>query len=111
MAGAAGVLHGAADHAARFESKAATREPGLVKWTILALSLSFFAVFLLLPLVAVFVEALRKGWETYIAALVEPDAVAATPTSTSRPWRWCAAPPPAASWRPSAPAASTSAGR
>jgi len=77
MAGAAGVLHGAADHAARFESKAATREPALVKWTILALSLSFFAVFLLLPLVAVFVEALRKGWETYIAALVEPDAVAA----------------------------------
>jgi sulfate transport system permease protein len=28
MAGAAGALHGAADHAARFESKAATREPG-----------------------------------------------------------------------------------
>ena len=32
MAGAAAVLHGTADHAARFESKAATREPGLVKW-------------------------------------------------------------------------------
>ena len=53
MAGAAGALHGARDHAARFESKAATREPTLVKWAILALSLTFFAVFLLLPLVAV----------------------------------------------------------
>ena len=77
MAGAAGALHGAGDHAARFESKAATREPTLVKWAILALSLTFFAVFLLMPLVAVFVEAFRKGWETYLAALVEPDAVAA----------------------------------
>ncbi len=76
MAGAT-VLHGSADHAGRFESKAATREPALVKWTILAVSLAFFAVFLLLPLVAVFVEAFRKGWDTYAAALVEPDAVAA----------------------------------
>ena len=77
MAGAAGALHGAGDHAARFESKAATREPTLVKWAILALSLTFFAVFLLMPLVSVFFEAFRKGWETYLAALVEPDAVAA----------------------------------
>ena len=33
----------------------------LVKWTILGIALGFFAIFLLLPLVAVFVEALRKG--------------------------------------------------
>jgi sulfate transport system permease protein len=32
---------------------------------------------LLLPLLAVFVEALRKGWAVYLAALVEPDALAA----------------------------------
>ncbi|HEX5803117.1 MAG TPA: sulfate ABC transporter permease subunit CysW [Azospira sp.] len=73
MAGAA-TLHLAGDHAARFESKAATRETSLVKWTILGLSLGFFAIFLLLPLVAVFVEALRKGWETYALALIDPDA-------------------------------------
>jgi sulfate transport system permease protein len=77
MAGAAAVLHGTADHAARFESKAATREPGLVKWGLIALALSFFAFFLLLPLIAVFVEAFRKGWETYFNALVDPDAVSA----------------------------------
>ncbi len=77
MAGAAAVLHGTADHAARFESKAATREPGLVKWGLIAISLSFFAFFLLLPLIAVFVEAFRKGWETYFNALLDPDAISA----------------------------------
>ena len=46
-----------------------------MKWLIIAISLSFFALFLLLPLVAVFAEALRKGWEAYLAALVEPDAL------------------------------------
>jgi sulfate transport system permease protein len=34
---------------------------------------AFFAVFLLLPLIAVFVEALRKGWDAYWR-LIEPDA-------------------------------------
>ena len=77
MAGAAAVLHGSADHAARFESKAATREPTLVKWAIIGVSLSFFAVFLLLPLIAVFFEALRKGWDTYWGALIDPDALSA----------------------------------
>ncbi|WP_374481271.1 sulfate ABC transporter permease subunit CysW [Zoogloea sp.] len=77
MSGAAAVLHGSADHAARFESKAATREPALVKWGILAVSLTFFSIFLLLPLITVFVEALRKGWDVYFAALIEPDAWAA----------------------------------
>ena len=43
---------------------------------VLALSLGFFAVFLLLPLFAVFVEAFRKGWQAYVAALTEPDALA-----------------------------------
>ena len=76
MAGATS-LHLGIDHASRFESKAATRETPLVKWTILALALGFFAIFLLLPLVAVFVEALRKGWETYLTALVDPDALSA----------------------------------
>ncbi|WP_306602461.1 sulfate ABC transporter permease subunit CysW [Azonexus sp.] len=73
MAGATS-MHIGGDHAARFENKAATRETPLVKWTILVLALGFFAIFLLLPLVAVFVEAFRKGWETYVTALIDPDA-------------------------------------
>jgi sulfate transport system permease protein len=63
--------------AARFERNSATRDPFWVKAVILSVSLGFFVLFLLLPLIAVFAEALRKGWSTYIAALVEPDALSA----------------------------------
>ncbi|NMG74491.1 sulfate ABC transporter permease subunit CysW [Aromatoleum diolicum] len=80
MAGATTLNWAAAAHAdtaARFETRDATRETPLVKWLVLGLSLTFFAVFLLLPLVAVFVEALRKGWETYWTALAHEDALSA----------------------------------
>lgn len=63
--------------ASRFEAHAATREPVWVKRLILAVSLTFFAVFLLLPLAVVFVEALRKGLETYALALFDADALSA----------------------------------
>lgn len=63
--------------AARFEANTATRDPVWVKGLVLFLSLSFFLLFLLMPLIAVFVEALRRGWSVYLAALVEPDAVSA----------------------------------
>jgi sulfate transport system permease protein len=39
-----------------------------------AAALTFFVLFLLVPLIAVFVEALRKGWTLYFAALTHPDA-------------------------------------
>jgi ABC-type sulfate transport system permease subunit len=61
----------------RFEARSATRDSALVKGTILTLGLGFFLLFLVLPLIVVFAEALRKGWETYLAALVEPDALSA----------------------------------
>lgn len=54
-----------------------TAEPAWVRRALIALALAFFGLFLLLPLAAVFVEALRKGWAVYLAALVEPDALAA----------------------------------
>jgi sulfate transport system permease protein len=63
--------------ASRFEANIATRDTAFVKYTVLGIGLTFFAVFLLLPLVVVFVEALRKGWSTYLAALIEPDAISA----------------------------------
>lgn len=46
-----------------------------MKGVLIAVALSFFSLFLLLPLVTVFAEALRKGWAVYLAALVEPDAL------------------------------------
>ena len=52
----------------------ATSESPLVKWLLIGTALSFLAVFLFLPVVAVFYEALKKGAEVYFAALAEPDA-------------------------------------
>jgi sulfate/thiosulfate transport system permease protein len=48
-----------------------------VRGALILAALAFLALFLLLPLIAVFAEALRKGWALYLAALVEPDAIAA----------------------------------
>jgi sulfate transport system permease protein len=76
MAGAIS-LHLSQAHAERYESNPATRESPWVKWTIIGISLSFFTLFLLMPLVVVFYEALRKGWDAYLAALVDPDALSA----------------------------------
>lgn len=52
-------------------------EPWLVRWTLTAIALAFLAVFLVLPLVVVFGQALAQGWEAYGQALVDPDALAA----------------------------------
>ncbi|MGE0024515.1 MAG: sulfate ABC transporter permease subunit CysW [Hyphomicrobium sp.] len=77
MAGVAAAFAPNSGSATRFEGNIATRDSRWVKYTVLALGLTYFALFLLMPLLAVFVEAFRKGWETYFAALVEPDAVSA----------------------------------
>ncbi len=60
-----------------FEQNLATRDAPWVKYTLLGCSLVFFCLFLLLPLVAVFVEAFRKGWQVYLQALIEPEALSA----------------------------------
>ena len=56
------------------EVQSTVTEPRWVRWTLTGIALTFMVLFLLLPLVAVFVEALRKAWDTYVAALTEPDA-------------------------------------
>ncbi len=77
MSGAVSSLgHGAAA-GGRYQSNPATREAPWVRWTLLLLGLGFFALFLILPLVAVFTEALRKGFDVYLAALIEDDALSA----------------------------------
>nr|BDT35952.1 sulfate ABC transporter permease subunit CysW [Myxococcus sp. MH1] len=45
-----------------------------VRWTLITLSLGFLAVFLVVPLVAVFTFAFQKGWAAYVAAVTEPEA-------------------------------------
>ena len=54
-----------------------TTEPRWVRYTLMGLALAFMGLFLLLPLLAVFTEALRKGLDAYWVALQEPDAWAA----------------------------------
>ena len=55
----------------------ATSEPVWVRLTLIGLALAFLSFFLFVPLFAVFHEALKKGWEVYLAAIVEPDALSA----------------------------------
>lgn len=55
----------------------ATTEPAWVKALILISGLGFLAFFLCLPLAAVFSEALQQGWQTYLSALQDADALAA----------------------------------
>jgi len=54
--------------------QAGTTESVLVRWTLTALALAFMALFLVLPLAAVFTEALRNGASAYFDALKDPDA-------------------------------------
>ncbi len=55
----------------------ALAEKGWVRWLLIALTLGFIGLFLVLPLTAVFVEALRQGFGAYLAAIVDTDALAA----------------------------------
>jgi len=56
---------------------AATTESAWVRWTLIGIAGLFLALFLFVPLAAVFHEAFKKGAEVYFAAIVEADAVSA----------------------------------
>ncbi len=53
------------------------RETTGVRWLLGVVAVVFLAVFLVLPLVVVFSDALRTGFDAYLAAITEPDAMAA----------------------------------
>lgn len=55
----------------------AVSELAWVRYLLLTVALAFLALFLLLPLAAVFAQALEKGWEAYLEALKEPDTLSA----------------------------------
>ncbi|VXC64531.1 sulfate ABC transporter permease subunit CysW [Massilia sp. 9I] len=52
-------------------------EPNWVRYTLIAVALAFLTLFLFVPLAAVFTEALKKGWDTYLESIKDPDAVSA----------------------------------
>ena len=55
----------------------ATSESPVFRWLLIGIAVAFLALFLLMPLFAVFAEALRRGAETYFAAFAEPDTQSA----------------------------------
>jgi sulfate transport system permease protein len=52
-------------------------EPAIVRVGLTAIALGFLALFLFVPLAFLFVEALRHGWNAYMAAIVDSEALAA----------------------------------
>jgi sulfate/thiosulfate transport system permease protein len=57
--------------------RVATVDRLAVRAALITTALAFLALFLLSPLLAVFVEALHKGVGAYLAGIAEPDALAA----------------------------------
>ena len=57
--------------------RSATSEAPEIKVVLTTIALLFVAIFLLLPLAAVFVEAFRGGIAAYLSAITEPDALTA----------------------------------
>lgn len=49
----------------------------LSRWVLVLTAAAFLGLMLILPLVIVFVSALEQGWQTVVAALSHPDALAA----------------------------------
>jgi sulfate/thiosulfate transport system permease protein len=60
-----------------YQIRAVTADRPLVRAVLIATALAFLVLFLLLPLFAVFVEALRQGLGAYLAGITEPDTLAA----------------------------------
>lgn len=55
----------------------ATKEPKSIQWVLISIVLLFLTLFLVVPLIAIFVKAFEKGAETYFAAISHPDSLAA----------------------------------
>ncbi|MEI7729505.1 MAG: sulfate ABC transporter permease subunit CysW [Verrucomicrobiota bacterium] len=58
----------------RRQSQRGSEEHPVVKWTLIVIALAFALVFLLLPLLNVFVQAFAKGWAYYLKSLTHPDS-------------------------------------
>jgi sulfate transport system permease protein len=68
-------MSGQANKRRRFPSP--TQESPVVRVGLTLVAITFVSLFLLTPLAAVFIEALRNGTDTFLAAITEKDAEAA----------------------------------
>jgi sulfate transport system permease protein len=53
------------------------KDPALLRWTLIVVALSFLGIFLVLPVMSVFAQALDKGWQTYLDSVRDPVALSA----------------------------------
>ena len=67
----------AVDLALRVQPADVRADPAWVRRTIITVSIAFLSLFIVLPLVNVFGQALSKGVTAYISALADPDTLAA----------------------------------
>ena len=74
MSSAVSSLHKAGH---RPHSSRVIQDSAWVRWTLIAVALLFLVSFIVLPLVAVFTEALRKGFDVFLNAFTDSDALAA----------------------------------
>jgi sulfate transport system permease protein len=58
-------------------ARRATAESTFARYMLIGAALLFLGVFLLMPLIAVFAEALSRGFQPFFEAVVEPDALTA----------------------------------
>lgn len=55
----------------------ALRDPVWLRALLMGVALLFLLLFLVLPVILVFTEALRQGWQVYLETVTHPDAAAA----------------------------------
>jgi sulfate transport system permease protein len=53
------------------------RDPRWMRWVLTVIAVLFLVLFLVLPLVVLFTQALSGGWSAYLAAILDDDALAA----------------------------------
>ena len=73
----AGFVTSHRGHASHRPDRDHLTEPRYVRWLLTGGALIFLGLFLVMPLVTVFAEALAEGWDAYKTAIFEPDAISA----------------------------------
>ncbi|QQZ63011.1 sulfate ABC transporter permease subunit CysW [Paenibacillus sonchi] len=73
----AGTVPMAAPRPRRSAASPATTESSAVKWLLVAAAGLVLFGLIALPLIVVLTEALKRGWDVFLAALTDPDAASA----------------------------------
>lgn len=53
------------------------QEARWVRWTLIGIAISFLSFFLIIPLLAVFTEAFKKGFDVYLSSILDAESLSA----------------------------------